>query len=65
MKNVEDLRLDLLKVYTDLRSGKLGLSEAKQAANVAGKVMSLAKVQMEYNRMIHSKKRIEFLEGNS
>jgi len=62
MKNIVELREDLLKVYTDLRAGDVGLNEAKQAANVAGKIMSTAKVQMEYNKMIQSKKRIAFLE---
>ncbi len=62
MKNVVELRDDLLKVYTQMRSGKLGIDEAKQAANVAGKIMSTAKAQMEYKKMIQSKERIPFME---
>jgi hypothetical protein len=66
IKNVVELRNDLLSVYTDLRSGKLGTDEAKQAANVSGKILSTAKVQLEYNKMVQSKERIPFLEpGNN
>ena len=60
--NVKDLRDDLVKVYQDLRAGKLGTNEAKQAANVSGKILSTAKAQMEYNKMVQSKSRIKFLE---
>ena len=62
MKNIVDLRDDLMKVYQQLRSGKLGTDEAKQSANVAGKIISTAKTQMEYNKMVQSKDRIPFLE---
>ena len=60
--NVEELRNDLLKVYDQLRTGKLGINEAKQAANISGKVLSSAKSQMEYNKLIQSKERIPFFE---
>lgn len=60
--NVEELRGDLLDVYGQLRTGKLGTDEVKQAANVAGKVLSSAKHQLEYNKMTQSKKKIPFLE---
>ena len=62
MKNISELRDDLLKVYVEMRNGKLGLDEAKQAANVVGKITGTAKVQMDYNKMIQSKVRIPFLE---
>jgi len=62
IKNVVELRDDLLTVYTGLRSGKIGTNEAKQSANIAGKVMSTAKAQMEYNKMVQSKERIPFME---
>lgn len=61
--NVVGLREDLIKVYENLRSGNLGTNEAKQAANVAGKILSTAKAQMEYNKMVQSKKKIKFLES--
>jgi acyl CoA:acetate/3-ketoacid CoA transferase beta subunit len=62
INNVVDLRDDLLQVYTQMRNGMLGIDEARQAANVAGKIMSTAKTQIEYNKMTHSKERIPFLD---
>lgn len=60
--NVLTLRNDLITVYEDLRSGKIGNDEAKQAANVAGKIMSTCKSQLEYNKMVQSKRKISFLD---
>ena len=59
--NIEELRDDLLKVYCDLRTGKLGTNEVKEAANVSGKILSSAKTQMEYNKMVQSKEPIPFM----
>lgn len=62
--NVTNLRKDLITVYEDLRTKKIGLSEASEAANVAGKIISTAKVQLEYNKHCGSKDPITFLVGN-
>lgn len=59
---VTDLRDDLIKVYDQLRSNEIGMSEAKGLANVAGKILSTGKSQMEYNKMVGSKNRINFFE---
>ena len=60
--NIVELRNDQCEVYDGLRSGKLGINEVKQAANVAGKIMSSCKIQIEYNKMVQSKEKIPFLE---
>jgi len=62
--NVVELRNDLLKIYDRFREGKAGIDEVKQSANLAGKIMSTAKAQIEYNKMIQSKNRIGFLNVN-
>lgn len=65
MKNVKELRDDLIKAYEQLRSGKIGITEAKGLANMAGKIMSTAKVQMEFNKMTgKNQKNIKFLESD-
>lgn len=65
MENVKDLRDDLIKAYTQLRDGSIGITEAKGLANMAGKIMSTAKVQMEFNKMTgNNKRKIKFLESN-
>lgn len=63
--NVTELRNDLIKVYNQLRSSEIGIQEAKELANVSGKILSSAKTQMEYNKMTGNKNNtIKFLEAN-
>jgi hypothetical protein len=62
IENVTDLRDDLLNVYDALRAGKIGLREAKERNNAAGKILSSAKLQLEYNNYTKSSARIPFLE---
>jgi len=62
IKNVEDLRNDLLEVYEGLRDGQLGLREAKGRSSTAGKILSSAKLQLEYNAYTKSDATIPFLE---
>lgn len=64
IKNVVDLRVDLLDIYGKLRNGEIGIREAKETANVAGKVLSSAKLQLEYNTHTKSDAKIPFLEVN-
>ena len=61
--NIENLRNELCTMYEQLRTGDIGLSEAKQAANVAGKIISSVKTEMEYNKMIQSKDTIPFMNN--
>lgn len=63
IENVTDLRNDLMDVYNAVRNKEIGLSEAKEVANVAGKILSSCKVQMEYNKYVGSKDSIHFLQG--
>lgn len=58
---VTELRDDLLKVYSDLRSGKIEPREAKEINNTAGKIISSAKVQLEYAALRGEKPDIAFL----
>ena len=58
---ITDLRDDLLKVYADLRSGKLEPREVKELNNTAGKVIASAKVQLEYAGLRGEKPEIDFL----
>ena len=62
INNIKELRDDLLKVYAGLRTGKTTASEAKEATNTAGKVISSCKVQMEYSKLKGEKPEVEFLE---
>lgn len=62
MQNVKDLRNEMIATYQNLKSGKMGIREAKEHANVCGKILSSAKLELEYNAFIKSGNRIPFLE---
>jgi hypothetical protein len=62
ISNVSELRDDLLLVYDGLRNGTLGLRDAKERSNVAGKIIGTAKLQLEYNAYTKSNAKIAFLE---
>jgi hypothetical protein len=62
VKNMIDLRNDLTNVYNSLRNNEIGVNEAKEAANVAGKIIGSAKTQIEYNKMVGSTCKISFME---
>ena len=59
--NIVELRNSLLDVYDGLRDGKMGIREAKEQANVAGKIIQSAKLQVEYNAYMKTQSPIEFL----
>ena len=61
MKNCEDLRAELSLVFDDLKASKLKPSEAAQFANLAGKLISSAKAQIEYYVMRNETPVIDFL----
>jgi hypothetical protein len=63
MENITQLRDDLLKHYKDLVEGSLDIKTAKEISNTAGKILSSAKVQLEYNVYTGNKNKIKFLEG--
>jgi len=64
MDNIKVLRDELISTFTKLKAGKIGLNEAKELANVSGKIISSAKLQMEYNKYAQSKKAIKFLDSD-
>lgn len=45
---ITDLRNKLLDVFDSLRANAIPLPKAKEMANVAGKIINSAKVQIEY-----------------
>jgi len=62
IENINDLRLETRDIFVELRTGKIGIREAKELFNGAGKMMNMAKLQLEYNAYTKSKERIPFLE---
>lgn len=60
---ISQLRNDLLTAYTELREGTLDYSEAKELANMAGKIIKSANVQLNYNEYMKTNDPILFLQG--
>jgi 5-formyltetrahydrofolate cyclo-ligase len=48
MKNVEELRTRLSEVFIGLQTGAIKHKDAAELANLAGKMINSAKVQVEY-----------------
>lgn len=63
MKNVEELRAELAAVFKDLRNGAVKPKEAAELANLAGKMINSAKVQLEYSALRKESPSIDFLGG--
>lgn len=65
MKNVDELRSELSLVFSQLRSGSIKPSEAAEIANIAGKMINSAKVQVEYFALRKESPKISFLEPSN
>lgn len=61
MKNVTELRDQLSQVFTELRGGTVKHSDAAELANLAGKMITSAKVQLEYYALRKEAPTISFL----
>lgn len=59
------LRLRLAKTFEELSSGSLKAKEAKELANIAGKMINSAKVQVEYYALRKEAPIIEFLKDDT
>jgi 5-formyltetrahydrofolate cyclo-ligase len=61
MKNVEELRTQLAEVFTGLQNGTIKHKDASELANLAGKMINSAKVQVEYYALRKEAPLIPFL----
>lgn len=62
MKNVNELRVQLSKTFEQLQSGEMEPKVASELANLAGKMINSAKVQVEYYTLRKETPKITFLE---
>jgi len=63
MKNVSELRDHLSQVFAELRSGTINAKDAAELANIAGKLINSAKVQIEYHALRKDQPSIPFLDA--
>lgn len=64
MKNCKMLRDELSAVFAALRAGDVTVEEASELANLAGKMISSAKVQVAYYELLKTSPNIEFLSDD-
>jgi hypothetical protein len=62
MKNVSELRDQLSQVFADLRGGTIKHTDASELANIAGKMINSAKVQLDYYGHTKNTNNIPFLD---
>lgn len=62
MNNCKQLRAELATTFKQLKAGKIQPREASALANLAGKMISSAKAQIDYQTLHKQPKKIEFLE---
>lgn len=61
MRNVLDLRDELVTVFDSLKAGEMKRNDTKEMANVAGKIIGTVKLQLEYSKLTGRKPDIDFL----
>lgn len=61
-RSMTDLRNHLLETFDALRGNAMALDKAKEISNVAGKVISTAKSQVEYSAARKEKPRVPFMK---
>lgn len=64
MNNCDELRTKLSKVFDELASGAITVEQAAEAANLAGKMINSAKVQVAYYELRKESPTINFLADN-
>jgi hypothetical protein len=62
MNNVSELRDQLSQVFADLRNGTIKHADASELANIAGKMINSAKVQLDYYAHSKNTNAIPFLD---
>lgn len=62
MENIKDLRAELLSVLTKVTNGEIEPKVAKEIANISGKVIATATLQLKYNMIPNPRAIIDFLE---
>jgi hypothetical protein len=63
VNTASELRTELAAVFAQLKAGTIKPSEAAELANLAGKMISSAKVQVEYYALRKESPTIDFLEA--
>jgi hypothetical protein len=64
MKSINEMRTELSDVFVGVRNGTISTKKAAELANIAGKMISSAKVQIEYYALRKEAPVIKFLQSD-
>lgn len=64
MRNCDELRTELAQTFAQLKAGIIKPSDAAELANLAGKMIGSAKVQVEYYALRKEAPVIKWLESS-
>lgn len=65
MNTASELRAELAQVFAKLKAGEIKPGEAAELANLAGKMIASAKVQVEYYALRKESPEIDFLKDDA
>lgn len=63
ISNINDLRGFLAEELSKVASGERTPASANAAANIAGKIISSIKMELEYNKMLGATPHIDFIKS--
>ena len=63
IKNTKELRDRLEVLYVNLENRRVKPSEGKEMANVAGKMIASAKLELEHNVFLKNGKQVPFISS--
>lgn len=64
MKTAEDMTLELQELFSQLKSGAIKQKDAAELNNCVGKMIGLAKAQLEYHAARKEKPQLGFFSHN-
>lgn len=62
MKNVKELRDELVKVFYDVKEGRCEVSSGKTLVATSNAMLKSAQLELEHSKLVGKKKIIKFLE---
>ena len=61
MKNIEDLTAELCEAFRQVKGNPKYTAQAKEMANIAGKILNASRVQLEYAQQRKEQPNVAFL----
>ena len=62
MKNVKDLRNELIDVFAQVKSNKIEIKQAKAIVAVSNSILKSTQLELDHSKLIGSRKAIDFLK---